>query len=91
MTALGVPPIPGVTEQVRHQGPMDAMVHTTAMRLVEQAIGFLRKAAKIDPMLSGKISDALAPLGAGIPDDDEHGDYGEPKRPKGLQSPSRNY
>lgn len=68
---------------------MGAIVHTTAMRLVEQAIGLLRKAARLDPMLSGKINEALSPFGAAIPDDDDHEDHGEPMRPKGLQSPSR--
>ena len=87
MAFPSVPPVPGLTEV--SQGPMDAMVHTTAMRLIEQAIALLRKAARLDPMVADRIRDALSPLGAGIPDDGGVGDSGEPLRPRGLQSPAR--
>lgn len=87
MAFPSVPPVPGLTEV--GQGPMDAMIHTTAMRLIEQAIALLRKAARLDPKVNDKIREALAPLGAGIPDDGDRGDSGEPSRPRGLQSPAR--
>jgi hypothetical protein len=68
---------------------MDAMVHTTAMRLIEQAIALLRKAATLDPMVQDRIRDALAPLGAAIPADGGRDDAGEPSRPSGLNAPAR--
>ena len=89
---MKVPPIPGVTDRVDRQGggPLDAMVRTTARQLIDQAITLLRKAARIDPMVSSKIANALAPLGASIPDDASEDD-GEPTGARGLQAPSRNY
>ena len=93
MPPFRVPPVPGLTERLDQGGggPLDSMVHTTARSLVEKAISLLRKAAALDPMLRGKIADALVPFGASIPEEGDDGDEGEPMRPRGLQSPSRNY
>lgn len=93
MPPFRVPPVPGLTERLDKggDGPLDSMVQTTAMRLVEQAISLLRKAATLDPMIRGKVADALVPFGASIPDEGDDGDEGEPMRPRTLQSPSRNY
>ena len=84
MAFPSVPPVPGLTERL--QGPMDAMVHTTAMRLIEQAIALLREAARLDPRVGRQIADALAPLGASLPADGGGDDPGEPQRPGGLSS-----
>lgn len=98
MPSYRVPPVSGLTELLPRPNdspmggsPMDKMVQTTAMRLVEQAIGLLRKAARLDPMLRGKISDALEPFGASVPDDGGDEPSGEPMRPRGMQSPSQTY
>lgn len=101
MPPFRVPPVPGLTELLPSRehspmmdgpgGPMGKMVHTTAMRLVEEAISLLRKAARLDPMLRARVSDALEPFGASTPDDDSDNQSGEPMRPRGLQSPSQNY
>ena len=93
MPSYRVPPVPGLTEQASQSGgsPLDSMVQTTAMRLVEQAIALLRKAARLDPMLRGKISDALEPFGASVPDDGGDESSGEPMRPRGMHTASRNY